>query len=112
MHISIMLVFWSLVLLFGIVWCRRSISCFRLLASLPYISIVKGIITKRLPLSEQWGFRFRQASTLGYFLLFFTVRKNDPKLEPFFGNIIIENGIVFPGKGGNAPCAYSMTAFF
>ncbi len=36
---STMLAFWSLVLLFGIVWCWRSISCFRLLASLPYMSI-------------------------------------------------------------------------
>ena len=44
MHISIMLVFWSLVLLFGIVWCWRSISCFRLLASLPYMSIGSGVV--------------------------------------------------------------------
>ena len=39
MHISIMLVFWSLIFLFGIVWCWQSISCFQLLASLPYMSI-------------------------------------------------------------------------
>ena len=44
MHISTMLVFWSLVLLFGIVWCWRSISCFRLLASLPYMSIRAGVV--------------------------------------------------------------------
>ena len=31
--------FGLLFLLFGIVWCWRSISCFRLLASLPYMSI-------------------------------------------------------------------------
>ena len=30
---------------FGIVWCWRSISCFRLLASLPYMSINAGIET-------------------------------------------------------------------
>ena len=41
---STMLAFWSLVLLFGIVWCWRSISCFRLLASLPYMSIRTRII--------------------------------------------------------------------
>ena len=41
---STMLVFWSLVLLFGIVWCWRSISCFRLLASLPYMSIRARVI--------------------------------------------------------------------
>ena len=39
-----MLAFWSLVLLFGIVRCWRSISCFRLLASLPYMSIRAGVI--------------------------------------------------------------------
>ena len=46
MHISIMLFFWScsLILLFGIVWCWRSISCFRLLASLPYMSIRAGVV--------------------------------------------------------------------
>ena len=27
---------------FGIVWCWRSTSCFRLLASLPYMSIIVG----------------------------------------------------------------------
>ena len=29
---------------FGIVWCWRSISCFRLLASLPYMSIRARIV--------------------------------------------------------------------
>ena len=29
---------------FGIVWCWRSTSCFRLLASLPYMSICTGVI--------------------------------------------------------------------
>ena len=29
---------------FGIVWCWRSISCFRLLASLPYMSILAGLV--------------------------------------------------------------------
>ena len=41
---STMLAFWSLVLLFGIVWCWRSISCFRLLASLPYMSICRRVV--------------------------------------------------------------------
>ena len=31
-------------LLFGIVWCWRSISCFRLLASLPYMSIRARVV--------------------------------------------------------------------
>lgn len=46
MHISIMLFFWScsLILLFGIVWCWRSISYFRFLASLPYMSIGTGVV--------------------------------------------------------------------
>ncbi len=30
---------------FGIVWCWRSTSCFRLLASLPYMSIVMALVT-------------------------------------------------------------------
>ena len=37
---------------FGIVWCWRSISCFRLLASLPYMSIISGDAAadhKRIP---------------------------------------------------------------
>ena len=29
---------------FGIVWCWRSTSCFRLLASLPYMSISAGVV--------------------------------------------------------------------
>ena len=29
---------------FGIVWCWRSTSCFRLLASLPYMSIRAGVV--------------------------------------------------------------------
>ena len=44
MHISTMLVFSSLVLWFGIVWCWRSICCFWLLASLPYMSIRARIV--------------------------------------------------------------------
>ncbi len=44
MHISTMLVFSSLVLWFGIVWCWRSICCFWLLASLPYMSICPRVI--------------------------------------------------------------------
>ena len=47
MHISTMLVFWPLFLWFGIVWCWRSISCFRLLAFLPYMSIDAGCIIRK-----------------------------------------------------------------
>lgn len=34
---------------FGIGWCWRSISCFWLLASLPYMSIDIGIVTEQWP---------------------------------------------------------------
>ena len=38
---------------FGIVWCWRSISCFRLLASLPYMSISDGDVTQSISLEKQ-----------------------------------------------------------
>ena len=44
MHISMMQSFDFWFLRFGIVWCWRSISCFRLLTSLPYMSISSGIV--------------------------------------------------------------------
>ena len=38
------MVFGLWLLWFGIVWCWRSISCFRLLASLPYMSICAVVV--------------------------------------------------------------------
>ena len=52
---------------FGIVWCWRSISCFRLLASLPYMSIMPRCAAGRtsgLPLRMGWRLRLESTKPL------------------------------------------------
>lgn len=43
--------------------------------------------------------------------LLIAVRKNYTQLEPFLRNVIIKNGVVFRGKGGNAPRTYPVPVF-
>ena len=68
-----MLVFWSLVLLFGIVWCWRSISCFRLLASLPYMSIINGLLVPTMLVPSYFFALSAQETVIYQFILYWVL---------------------------------------
>ena len=58
---------------FGIVWCWRSISCFRLLASLPYMSIINGLLVPTMLVPSYFFALSAQETVIYQFILYWVL---------------------------------------